>query len=131
MTELDALIALARKKGTDKQYREWVQRQPSAISGGFSEWLQDLGEWRNPACHVRRAGKSGIAYKEQYACIPLTHAEHRTQHHSGELVCLALHMTSTALEQLFAGLTDAQALPVAKDWFDRQRIKYLKAWLES
>jgi hypothetical protein len=38
--------------GTDKQFREWVQRQPSCISGRHSEWLE-TGEGRCIAAHIR------------------------------------------------------------------------------
>jgi hypothetical protein len=56
-----------------------METLPSCLYGKFSEWLESEGEWRNPACHVRRAGKSGLAYKEDMAEIPLTH---------GEITCL-------------------------------------------
>jgi len=39
---------------SDEAYRKWIQTLPSCLNGNFSEWLPDLGEWRNPACHVRR-----------------------------------------------------------------------------
>jgi hypothetical protein len=99
------LIERAKTKGTDKAYRRWISFQPSCISGCFAESVAGMG--RNPACHVRRAGKSGTDFKEPYACAPLTHEEHRLQHAQGETY--------------FA----------EKEWWDKQRIKYLEMWLDS
>ncbi|WP_088257003.1 hypothetical protein [Fimbriiglobus ruber] len=115
---IDALLLRAREKGTDEEFRAWVQKQPSCISARFSEWLDDIGEWRNPACHVRRAGKSGTAYKEPYACIPLTHEEHRIQHDRGEAACL---------NRFLGGEWSSD---VASDWFDEQRLHYLRMWVD-
>jgi hypothetical protein len=97
------LITRARAKGTDKQFRAFIQRQPSCISGRFSEYVN--GEGRCVAAHVRRAGESGTGHKGEFACVPLTNDEHLEQHQRGE----------SAL--------------ASKEWFDRQRIKYLKMWL--
>ena len=102
---LEEWQALARSKGTDRQYRQWVQKQRSCISGNFSEYVN--GEGRNPACHVRRGGFSGIAYKAPYSCVPMTHDEHARQHYKGE----------SALR--------------SKEWFDEQVIIYLRMWIES
>ncbi len=88
--------------GSDEQFREWVQRQPSCVSGDFSEYVE--GEGRCVAAHVRRAGESGIAHKAPYACVPLTDAEHQRQHQDGE--------------GAFGG----------KDFFDKQRIKHVQQW---
>jgi hypothetical protein len=120
MTDLDTLLAQARQKGTDKQFREWVQRRPSCISGRFSEWLPDLGEGRCIAAHVRRARNSGTAFKPEYACVPLTKAEHDFQHDHGEAACL----------NRFLGLATFTRNE-GTDWFDRQRVRYLKLWLAS
>lgn len=68
--------------GSDKQYREWIQKQPSVFSGQFSEYVN--GEGRNIAAHVRRSNESGTSYKAEYSCIPLTNAEHQLQHQKGE-----------------------------------------------
>ena len=89
--------------GTDKQYREWIQRQPSAYNGLFGEYVN--GEGRCIAAHVRRAGESGTGYKAPYACVPLTDAEHQLQHREGE--------------SAFTG---------GADWFDKQRAEYVQKW---
>ena len=97
-TVLDVLKAI----GTDDEFREWIQRRPSAYSGDYSEWIN--GEGRCVAAHVRRAGESGTAYKAGYACIPLTDAEHQRQHAEGE----------TTLQP--------------QEWWERQRNNYATAW---
>lgn len=72
-----------RALGTDNEYIAWVQRQPSAISGQFSEYLES-GEGRCIAAHNRRiAGGAGTAIKNEYAVIPLTYAEHGAQTDNG------------------------------------------------
>ncbi len=88
--------------GTDDTFRAWVQRQPSAVSGDFSEYVN--GEGRNIAAHVRRAGESGTGYKAEYACIPLTNDEHQLQHQKGE--------------SAIGG----------REWCDKMRIKYVEDW---
>jgi hypothetical protein len=104
--DLELLMDRARAKGTDKEFREWVQRQPSCISGRFSEFLEN-GEGRCVAAHVRRAGESGTGFKGEFAVVPMTQAEHLIQHQKGE--------------SIFGG----------KEFFDEQRIRYLRMWIES
>ena len=99
------LHALARKKGTDKQFRHWISHQPSCISGRFSEWVDGTG--RCEAAHVRRAGRSGTGYKAEYSCVPLTRQEHARQHQHGE----------------------SDLAP--KEWWDAQMLKYLRMWISS
>jgi hypothetical protein len=98
----------------DKAFREWVQQQPSCISGAFSEWVN--GEGRNPACPIRRAATSGVGFKAPYSGVPLTHEEHRDQHQYGEAGCLERHLGGT--------WTPAQA----REWFDVQAAKCRLAW---
>lgn len=99
---------------TDKAFREWISRQPSCLSGGFSEFVN--GEGRNPACHVRRSSTSGTGFKAPYACVPLTSVEHALQHQRGEAACL---------EAYLGGVWTAEA---AKAWFNEQVAKYRAEW---
>jgi hypothetical protein len=117
---IDDLLKQARAKGTDTDFREWVQKQPSCITFRWSEWLVDVGEFRNPACHIRRAGKSGTAHKEAFACVPMTNEEHHFQHQHGEAACLNRFLNSGEFTR-----------EEAADWFDRQRERYLRLWLAS
>lgn len=91
--------------GTDKEFRRWINRQPSAFSGDFSEWTED-GEGRCIAAHVRRSDNAGTGYKPPYSCIPLTDKEHQLQHREGESALVGL------------------------DW-DAQKIHYLIEWARS
>lgn len=103
--------------GTDAEFRAWVTRQPSILSGGFNEY-DDAGDGRCVACHVRRAGESGTGYKAEYACVPMTDAEHRDQHAYSEHECLFRHRKNDPAP-------DRQE---AKEWFDQKRIETVQAW---
>src|SRR5579884_4380434 len=105
---------------TETAYRAWLQTMRSALTGDRGEYVEELGEWRCDAAHVRRAGKSGTGYKEPYAMIPLTHAEHDWQHRHGELA---------AIQRLRADLAEVIETPEeAKDYFDQLLKAYRKAW---
>ena len=100
------LLDLARKKGSDKQFRLWISHQPSCVSGLFSEWMDGVG--RCEAAHVRRTWLgSGTGKKGDYSAVPLTRQEHADQHQHGE-----------------SSVAD-------KEWFEAQAKKYLIAWLSS
>jgi hypothetical protein len=105
---------------TDKKFREWVRRQPSCLSGRFSEYVN--GEGRNLACHVRRAATSGISYKPPYSCVPMTDEEHRYQHQHGELACLLRYMNQPISVPQF------RTVAFAKEWFVEQAERYRKLW---
>lgn len=98
--------------GTDDEFRAWVRKQPSAITGKFSEY--DNGEPVCEAAHVRRASHSGTAYKGKFLCIPLSHMEHQRQHQHGE-------------EDLL-GVVKIKYEGTAKDWFWKQRCHYVQEW---
>lgn len=97
-------LAVWEAIGTDAEYLEWVKRQPSAISGDFSEYHDDGEAYCMPA-HIRRVELgSGTAVKPPYAAIPLTNEEHQRSHQHG----------------------DTNLRP--DEWWDKMRIKYLHAW---
>jgi len=100
------LLDRARAKGSDKEFLDFIRRQPSAYSGRFSEYLED-GTGRCVAAHVRRASNSGTGMKPKYSAIPLCDDEHRLTHQRGE-----------------------QAL-MPTGWFDEQAKRYLLLWIES
>jgi hypothetical protein len=101
---------------TDKAFREWIRRQPSCISGRFSEWVN--GEGRCVAAHVRRAKNSGTGFKASFCCVPLTQEEHLLQHQKGEAACLArFHPSIGELPARTAAM-----------WFDEQVKKYESKW---
>lgn len=107
---------LRRQKPTDDAFRAWIQRQPSCLSGRFSESVD--GECRNLACHVRRAGSSGTGYKGLFSCVPMTDEEHKLQHHYGELSCLFSCKPDLGIGTFHE----------AKVWFDQQAAKYREEW---
>lgn len=100
---------------SDEAYRAWIQREPSCLSGKFSEYVD--GEGRNLACHVRRAATSGTGYKGEFSCVPMTNAEHQWQHQKGEFSCLAKFLPG------FNGTPQD-----AKKWFDYQVNIHLQKW---
>lgn len=108
---------MGRKQGhivgvlKDKDYQAWVRRQPSCISGQYSEWVN--GEGRCEFAHVRRAAKGGTGYKPKFSGVPLTREEHRLQHEKGEAYVLAANGIITE---------DAKA------WFDEKAAEYLRLW---
>lgn len=117
---------------TDAQYRSWIQTLPSALDGrSFSEWLAEQGEWRNLACHVRRAGLSGVAYKAEFSCVPMSDEQHRYQHRNGELACLLKFTTDPQLKMMLLDASPVEAERLAKAWFDAQVEKYRQRWLRE
>ena len=115
---------------TDALFRAWVQTLPSALDGkSYSEFLEHLGEWRNPACHVRRAGESGTGYKAEFSAIPLTHDQHAFQHQRGELACLVKYCRDAEVIDRVKAASPYEALRIAEDWFDMQVEKYRKRWM--
>jgi hypothetical protein len=117
---------------TDALYRSWIQTLPSCLDGkSFSEWLPDRGEWRNLACHVRRAGRSGIGFKEAFACLPMTDAQHRYQHSHGELACLMKYSREPQLRANLMNAAPVEAERIAAEWFDSQVEKYRRRWMRE
>jgi hypothetical protein len=117
---------------SDKAYREWIQTLPSCIDGeSYSEWMGDIGEWRNPACHVRRAGESGTAYKADFVCVPMTNAQHHEQTVKGELSCLLRYLSRKQLQEKFFSKPSGDWERIAKHWFDAQRDEYRRRWTEK
>ena len=71
--------------GTDDEYLAWVKRQPSAVTGVFSEY-HDNGEGYSIPAHVRRVEHgAGTAIKPPYSAIPLTKNQHDDTHQHGDI----------------------------------------------
>lgn len=104
-----------RALGTDEEFREWVQKQKSAWSGQ-QDWVDVLGEGRCEAAHVSRIEYGrGMSHKPEYACIPLTHAEHMNHHQYGE----------SAFDDI---RDDGTKDDLGRDWMERMRWKYVEQW---
>ncbi|HEX3747612.1 MAG TPA: hypothetical protein VHW09_26940 [Bryobacteraceae bacterium] len=114
---------------SDALFRQWVQTLPSCLDGkSFSEWIPTIGEWRNLACHIRRAGRSGIGFKEAYAVVPMTDGQHRYQHQHGELACLRKFTRDPQLICTLDNASPFEAERLAGEWFDAQVEKYRAMW---
>jgi hypothetical protein len=112
---------------TDKAFREFIQTLPSCLTGVFSEYLED-GRRLCVAAHVRRAGKSGTAYKADYSVIPMTQTEHLYQHQFGELACLLKFTKDKQLKMTLLNASPIEAERVAGEWFDAQVIRFREMW---
>jgi hypothetical protein len=116
---------------TDALFRAWIQTLPSCLDLTFSEWLPHLGEWRNLACHVRRAGRSGVAFKEEFACVPMSEKQHSYQHQHGELACLRKFSRDPELICTLDAASPVEAERIAGEWFDAQVLKYRERWMRE
>ncbi len=108
--------------GTDDNFAEWIQKKKCCICGD-GDWVEELGEQRCEAAHVRRAGENGTAYKADYARVPMCHMHHIiVQHHQGEHAAYAGYLARK-------GEAARQITPQeAKDWFDKKRVEYVELW---
>ena len=114
----DDLLDLCRLKGTDKQFLDFMRRLPSCLTGNWSEWLGDIGEWRNPACHVRRASTFGTAFKADYSAVAMTNPEHRLQSDKGEAAVLNRYLPHKKW-----------TVEEAKEFFDKQVIRHRRLFI--
>lgn len=104
--------------GTDAEYREWIQTQTSCLDHD-ADWDPDIGASVCEAAHVRRSGEFGTGYKGEYACVPLTHAQHQMLHSKeGELGVI----------QKYRPHEDIESVESAKAWFDKERVWYVQSW---
>lgn len=65
--------------------------------------------------------------KPEYACVPMTDAEHRRQHQEGESGVYALYLRLRN-DARVPGIPAPELGQEAKEWFDRQRITTVEAW---
>lgn len=79
LTELPVLQAL----GSDDEYRAWIQICDCIVCSK-RDYIEQIGEMKSEAAHVRRADKFGMAHKAEYSCVPLCHKHHGLQHLKGE-----------------------------------------------
>ncbi len=97
-----------------EDYHAWVIKQPSAMKdakGRSTGWDHNtepgIDQSKTRCCdpaHWRDANTTGIAIKPEYSVIPLLHKEHLAQTNSG--------YSSVG----------------GKEWFEKQRIKYVQEW---
>ncbi|MES1926543.1 hypothetical protein [Salinisphaera sp. T31B1] len=116
-------LRVAAALGSDSDYDAWVTRQRSIVSGEFSE-VDAGGDGRCVACHVRRSGEAGTAFKPLYAQVPMTDDEHSRQHQGGEV---AVYLRWARL----AGITVQPSRAAAHAWFDERLIETRARWAEA
>jgi hypothetical protein len=102
---INELVAEASALASEKEYKRFIESQPSCISGRYSEFVN--GEPKNIACHIRRVKfGSGTAKKNSwFYTVPMTSEEHQKQHNSGE----------SSLR--------------TKDWFEEKLVYYLTKFI--
>lgn len=76
-------VEVWRQLGSDKEYRHWIQDQ-NCIVCGTRDYVEETGDMKCEAAHVRRSSTSGVAIKADYSCVPLCHHHHTQQHQHGE-----------------------------------------------
>lgn len=119
---LEFLLARARRKGTNKQFLDWLSYQASCIDGSWNQWDTDKGEGRTIACHVRRVKDgAGTGTKPDYCAVPMSGAQHCDQSWHGEAACLNKWLPRKGF------WSDLEA----KAQFDEWRIYYLTLWINS
>lgn len=121
---LESLLTIARQKGSDKQFLDWLSYQPSCLDGTWNQWDIDKGKGRNIACHVRRIRNgAGLGIKPDYSAVPMTDTQHKIQSGAdGEARVL------NRFKRRGSGFWTPLC---ASDWFDEQRIIYLQQWIGS
>ena len=115
---------------TDAAFLAWIRTQSSCITGR-GDWVENLGENRCDAAHVRRANTFGTAFKAEFSAVPLTHFEHDIQTRLGELTCLMEFLGKGEIRRLFYGKPYEDRVIAAKEWFDAQVLIYRQRWAEE
>ena len=69
--------------GTDDDYRAWIQTKKCIVCQK-QNYVEETGEMKCEAAHVRRADAFGMAMKAEFACVPLCRQHHMLQHLKGE-----------------------------------------------
>jgi hypothetical protein len=116
----DVLVAI----GSDAQYRAWIQQQPCIVCNS-GDYVEGTGELRCEAAHVKRPSNSGMNHKPDYSCVPLCHDDHINLQHARGLPALYERFLSIRHK---GGVGDVVTEERAREWFDKQRNKYLVDW---
>lgn len=117
--------------GTDEEYRKWIQTQPCIVCNE-GDLVEEIGEKRCEAAHVKRPSNSGMKDRPEYSCVPLDNQHHVHMQHQHGLAYLYQHhlfrrgkirdMPSTLKN---FGDEERQA---AREWMDKQRNNLLIKW---
>jgi len=112
-------------KRKDQAFLNWVSLQRSCLDGQYSEW--DGTNWRNIACHVRRAANSGTGFKPIFSAVPMTRRQHDLQHQQGEYAVIVAYADAHKILAKYEG----NMVQRAKAFFDDQARKYFELWRKS
>lgn len=103
--------------GTEADYKAWIQKQDSCVSGKQDYIGMESGEMCCEESHVERVSEGhGKGIKAPYHSVPLTHAEHQLRHQKGEIEVIGI-----------PGLR----LKYVKDWFDKKALEYREKWVHE
>lgn len=118
---------VCRVLGTEADYKLWIQKQESCISGKQDYIDMDSGEMRCEESHVERvAAGHGEGIKAPYHSVPLTHDEHQFRHQKGELECLL------KFDKMFRYNYEGAPYPKAAAlWFEKHAMEYREKWVHE
>lgn len=105
-----------QRRTADQAFLDWIETLPSCLTGEYSEHLENTGEGRSIACHVRRSSAAGTALKPKFSAVPMTFRQHGLQTDKGEAACLAHY------------LGGIWTIEEAKAWFDQKAEFYRQLW---
>lgn len=106
--------------GTVEQFKAWIQKQESCISGKQDYIGMESGEMRCEESHVERvAAGHGKSIKAPYHSVPLTHDEHQLRHQKGEAFLFDRRHIMIGSPEM------------AKNWFDKKAMEYREKWVHE
>jgi hypothetical protein len=113
--------------GSDADFRDWVERQPSVLTERFNEHVNGVG--RCIAHHVLSAEAAPARdgehpNKPAYRCVPLTDEEHRFFHQHGALAALREFVDIG----MFEGQEPDAARKSALEWWKKMAADYVSRW---
>jgi hypothetical protein len=113
--------------GTDAEFRDWVETQPSVLSGKFNEYRDGAG--RCVAHHVLSSEAAPSRdgpnpNKPEYRSVPLTHEEHQFLHQHGPLAALREYKDV----EMFADQDSNQARKSSLEWWKKAAADHVSRW---
>lgn len=114
--------------GSDAEYRKWIQNQPCIVCGG-GDLVEQTGELKCEAAHVKRPSNSGMGHKPEYSCVSLCHECHIGYQHSRGTVDLYVKaLRHDGKDPSLEHANRAAVREPAFAWLDKWRDKLLIEW---
>lgn len=114
--------------GSDDDFAEYIQLHQCIVCG-HGDWVEELGEERCEAAHVRRAAEGGTGIKGDYARVPMCHHDHIDfQHQHGETAAYGAYLAYKKAKPDDAVLSAIVTTEEAKAWFDKKRLEFVEQW---